>query len=132
MPTIGNGAGVRGSRVAALIRVRVRRTAADLRAAVDLGGPLALFFVIPNPTVSARHSAPVEIIRDRAPLTRPPGNQCTNRAIRMMIGIGMPRKNKSSERMVSSCNFKNMLIKFGDYVPLPLSQVALNTCSAFP
>ncbi|PRB45896.1 hypothetical protein CQ009_21665 [Pseudomonas sp. MYb2] len=27
-------------------------------------------------------------------------NQCTNRAIRMMIGIGTPRKNSSSERMV--------------------------------
>jgi hypothetical protein len=27
-------------------------------------------------------------------------NQCTNRAIRMMIGIGTPRKNSSNERMV--------------------------------
>ncbi len=28
--------------------------------------------------------------------------QFTNSAIRMMMGIGMPRKNKSSERMVVS------------------------------
>jgi len=28
-------------------------------------------------------------------------DQCTNRAIRMMIGIGTPRKNRSRERMVN-------------------------------
>jgi hypothetical protein len=30
----------------------------------------------------------------------PQRDQCTNRAIRMMIGIGTPRKNSSNERMV--------------------------------
>ena len=104
MPTIGNdagfGDGLDAARFAALMRVSVRLTA--VRVGVDLGGILPLCFVIPNPKVSARYSAPVEIIRDRAPLTRSPGNQCTNRAIRMMIGIGMPRNNKSNERMVSS------------------------------
>jgi hypothetical protein len=31
----------------------------------------------------------------------PQRDQCTNRAIRMMIGIGTPRKNSSNERMVT-------------------------------
>jgi len=30
----------------------------------------------------------------------PQNNQCMNKAIRIMIGIGTPRKNRSSERIV--------------------------------
>ncbi|AXI62203.1 hypothetical protein DLD99_17570 [Pseudomonas kribbensis] len=38
--------------------------------------------------------------RWKRPRHKPQRDQCTNRAIRMMIGIGTPRKNSSNERMV--------------------------------
>jgi hypothetical protein len=37
--------------------------------------------------------------RQKRPRHEPQCYQCMNRAIRMMIGIGTPRKNNSNERM---------------------------------